>query len=145
MLFWLHKYLEFLKAISSLTKTISYLLSQWPQILCSDTNRHRCLAQFSRLKSHQEVIFNPNPISNKPKTCHRVFNNPASGIVHALVANVPLILFTGFLLDLSQSLHTCSRTHLHIAIVHDTAFNVSIICCKVFEMTLMPGLVFHSG
>ena len=78
-------------------------------------------------------------------TCHRVYNNSASGIVPALVANVPVILYTGLLLNLSQSLHSCRRTHLHIAVVHNTAYHVSDICCKVLEMTLMPGLVFHSS
>ena len=48
MLFWLHKYLEFFNAISSLTRTISCLLSLWPQLLCSNANRHSCLAQYSR-------------------------------------------------------------------------------------------------
>ena len=76
-------------------------------------------------------------------TCHRVFNNSASGIVPALVANVSVILCTGLLLNLSQSMHSCRRTHLHIAVVHNTAYYVSDICCKVLEMTLMPGLVVH--
>ena len=76
-------------------------------------------------------------------TCHRVYNNSASGIVPALVANVPVILCTGLLLNLSR--HSCRRTHLHIAVVHNTAYCVSDICCKVLEMTLMPGLVFHSS
>ena len=146
MLFWLHKYLEFLNAISSLTRPISCLLSQWLQILCSNANRHS--SQDWRVTP--EVIFNPNPIStpctwacNTLKTCHRVFNNSASGIVPALVANVPVILCTGLLLNLSQSLHSCRRTHLHIAVVHNTVYYVSDICCKVLEMTLMPGLVLH--
>ena len=78
-------------------------------------------------------------------TCHRVFNNSASGIVPALVANVPVILCTGLLLNLSQSLHSCRRTHLHIAVVHNTVYYVSDICCKVLEMTLIPGLYYTAA
>ena len=37
------------------------------------------------------------------------------------------------------------RTHLHIAVVHDTAYNICIICCRVLETTQNPGIVFYSS
>ena len=51
----------------------------------------------------------------------------------------------GFLLDLFQILLSCGRTHLHIAVVHITAYNICIICCRVLEIILFPGVVFCSS
>ena len=88
----------------------------------------------------------PNP-TRTPCTrgFHRVFNNPASGIVPSLVANVPLILQTGLLLDLSQSLLSSSKTHLHIAVVHDTAYNIFIISFRVMKIIQIRGLGFKTS
>ena len=36
-----------------------------------------------------------------------------------------------------------SQTHLHIAVVHNTALNISTIYCKVLEITLIPGVLLH--
>ena len=51
----------------------------------------------------------------------------------------------GFLQSLFQTLLCCLRTHLHIAVVHDTAYNICIICCRVLETTQNPGIVFYSS
>ena len=51
----------------------------------------------------------------------------------------------GFLLNLFQILLSCGRTHLHIAVVHITAYNICIICCRVLEIILFPGVVFCSS
>ena len=55
-----------------------------------------------------EVIFNPNPISNIPKSCHRVFNNSASGIVPALVDWPSRLMFLTLTLTLWMSTYWCS-------------------------------------
>ena len=48
------------------------------------------------------------------------------------------------LTDLFQTLLSWSRTHLHIAVVHDTARNICIISFRAFKITQIRGLVFNS-
>ena len=61
------------------------------------------------------------------------------------VANGPLIQYNGFLLNSFLTFLRCCRTHLHIAVEHNTAYNISIISCNVLEIPPIPGLVFHSS
>ena len=50
-----------------------------------------------------------------------------------------------FLQNLFQTLFFCIRTHLHIAVVHNTAYNICIISCRVLETIQIRGLVFQSS
>ena len=50
-----------------------------------------------------------------------------------------------FLQNLLQTLLFCIRIHLHIAVVHNTAYNICIISCRVLETIQIRGLVFQSS
>ena len=62
---------------------------------------------------------------------------------HHFISSICLRI--GFLLSLFQTLLTCRRTHLHIAEVHDTVYNISIISCRVLKIVQISGLVFYSS
>ena len=54
-------------------------------------------------------------------------------------------LRTGFLLNSFQTLLSSSRTHLHIAVVHNTAYNMCMICFRVLKIIQIHGQVFSSS
>ena len=51
---------------------------------------------------------------------------------------------SGLLLNSFLILLSCGETHLHIAVVHNTAYNIFIMCFTVLKIIMMPLQVFHS-
>ena len=68
---------------------------------------------------------------------------PAPVWCHHFISSVCLRI--GFLQSLFQTKLSCSRTHLHIAVVHDTVYNVCIISCRVLKIIQISDLVFCSS
>ena len=67
----------------------------------------------------------------------------------SIVGNIEPVTFKNLLkywllTDLFQTLLSWSRTHLHIAVVHDTARNICIISFRAFKIMQIRGLVFNS-
>ena len=51
---------------------------------------------------------------------------------------------SGLLLNQFLTFLSCGEAHLHIAVVHNTAYHIYIIYFRVLKIIMMPVLVFHS-
>ena len=117
--------------ISDLGKDFNILRKLWPR-----EARQRCLSSSndapwrsgpSWLRFHKDLKREEHPNGY----CYVQVGTWTTSFEEATkVANVLLMQWTGFLLKLFQTLLSCSRTHLHIAVMHITANNDCIIGCR---------------